>query len=79
MLEVEKDLESGEKDQKMPPRRNFVGKGFATIELVSRIVLKVVVRFWRLCTTGLLVIVLVFCVHGGILAFLLLVLGVLGE
>ena len=63
----------------MPGRRSFIGKGFSTIELVSRVVLAVVVRFWRLCTTGLLVIILLFCVHGGILAFTFLVLGILGK
>ncbi|KAK7091462.1 protein ABHD13-like [Littorina saxatilis] len=67
-----------ETDQTMPGRRSFVGKGLATIELVSRIVLAVVVRFWRLCTTGLLIIILLFCIHGGILAFTFLVLGILG-
>lgn len=71
--------DSKETDTSMPGRRNFVGKGFATIELVSRIVLAVIVRFWRLCTTGLLMIILLFCVHGGILAFTFLVLGVLGK
>lgn len=72
------DCESGASDAKMPARRNIVGKGFATIELVSRVALAVIVRFWRLCTTGLLVIILIFCIHGGLLAFTFLLLGLLG-
>ncbi|KAL8558237.1 hypothetical protein ACOMHN_040935 [Nucella lapillus] len=77
MINEQPDAESKE-DSKMPGKRNFIGKGFKTIEFVSRLVLAVVVRFWRLCTTGLLIIVLLFCVHGGVLAFTFLVLGILG-
>ena len=79
MINQESVPKKKETDPNMPGRRNFVRKGFATIELVSRIVLAIVVRFWRLCTTGLLVIILLFCVHGGILAFSFLVLGILGK
>ena len=79
MINQQTGTKSKETDPNMPGRRSFVGKGFSTIELVSRVVLAVVVRFWRLCTTGLLVIILLFCVHGGILAFTFLVLGILGK
>lgn len=78
---MSKDQKSPENEiaSKMPPGRNSLGKGFAMIELISRIILAVVVRFWRLCTTGLLFIVLVFCIQGGVLAFILLVFGILGK
>ena len=79
MINEKTVTDSKETEANMPGKRNAIGKGFATIELISRIVLAVVVRFWRLCTTGLLIIILLFCVHGGILAFTFLVLGILGK
>lgn len=78
MIDDQADPLLSESKPNMPSRRTFFGKGFATFELLGRVVLAVVCKFWKLCSTGLLIIVLLFSIHGGALAFTFLVFGVLG-
>ena len=63
---------------KMQYWRVFAKKGKATLYLLSKITIAVFARFWRLCTVGLLVVVLLFCVYGGVLALAFIILGVFG-
>ncbi|XP_064605385.1 protein ABHD13-like [Liolophura sinensis] len=52
--------------------------GFRTIELVSRITIMLIVRFWKLCTSALLLLLLTFWMSGGLVTFLLLCFAVIG-
>lgn len=78
MIDDQEDPLLRESKPKMASRRTFLGKSFASIDLFGRVVLAVVFKFWKLCTTGLLVIVLLLTIHGGALAFTFLVFGILG-
>ncbi|XP_069105736.1 protein ABHD13-like [Argopecten irradians] len=55
-----------------------MGKGFRTIELVTRLVFAVVMRFWKLCTTAVLILLLAFWMTGGVVTFLLLIFALVG-
>lgn len=55
-----------------------MGKGFRTIELVTRLVFAVVMRFWKLCTTAVLILLLAFWMTGGVVTFLLLIFALAG-
>jgi hypothetical protein len=66
-------------DSDMALRRTFFKNSLLWIRFLSQIFLAVIIKFWRLCTTGLLIIVLLFFMHGGALAFTFLVFGVLGR
>lgn len=64
---------------KMPSRgRNFFKKTLMTVEILIRLALIIVSRFWKMCTTGLLIFTLLFWTQGGSYAFCFFVLGVLG-
>ncbi|KAK6168172.1 hypothetical protein SNE40_022050 [Patella caerulea] len=59
-------------------KRDYVGSGFSTIQIVSRIVLAVMLEFWKICTSALLMVLLIFWFQGGFLASLVLVVAVFG-
>ncbi|XP_041360811.1 protein ABHD13-like [Gigantopelta aegis] len=63
---------------KMPVKTSVIGSGFATIELVSSLVMAVLSRFWKLSSTALLIILLVFWFEGGLGASFMLILAVFG-
>ncbi|XP_059139107.1 protein ABHD13-like [Physella acuta] len=63
----------------MPSRgRNFFKKCLATIEILVRLALMIVSRFWKMCTTGLLIVTLLFWTEGGTYAFCFFIFGVFG-
>lgn len=53
-------------------------RGFHTIELVSRAVLIILMKFWRICTSLVLILLLSYWLYGGILVFFLLIMAILG-
>ncbi|XP_060064455.1 protein ABHD13-like isoform X2 [Ylistrum balloti] len=55
-----------------------MGKGFRTIELITRLVFAVVMRFWKLCTSAALILLLAFWTTGGVITFLLLIFALVG-
>ncbi|KAJ8322008.1 hypothetical protein KUTeg_000479, partial [Tegillarca granosa] len=57
---------------------NKMGKGFRTIELISRVVIAVISRFWKLCMSTALMLLLIFWFNGGALTLILLIFSVLG-
>lgn len=57
---------------------NKMGKGFRTIELISRVVIAVISRFWKLCMSTALMLLLIFWFNGGALTLTLLIFSVLG-
>lgn len=52
--------------------------GFRTIEIVGRLVFAIMMKFWALCTTALLILLLLFWLYGGFVAFSLLTVAVIG-
>ncbi|OWF36310.1 protein ABHD13-like [Mizuhopecten yessoensis] len=55
-----------------------MGKGFRTIEWVTRLIFAVVMRFWKLCTSAALILLLAFWTTGGVVTFLLLIFALIG-
>ena len=53
--------------------------GFRTIEIVGRLVFAIIMKCWGLCTTALLILLLTFWLYGGLVAFSLLCVAVLGK
>lgn len=53
--------------------------GFRTIEIVGRLVFAIMMKFWALCTTALLILLLLFWLYGGFVAFSLLTVAVIGK
>lgn len=49
------------------------------IELIVRLVLVVLSKFWKLCTSAGLILLLVFWYYGGLLTFILLLIGGFGR
>ncbi|XP_046583864.1 protein ABHD13-like [Haliotis rubra] len=72
------ELDKKETEEMAETKKRRAGAGFAMIELISRLVLAVMTRFWKLCSTALLIILLVFWFEGGMLASFLLVMALLG-
>ena len=70
------DVEDYEESEKMA---RTSAKQLVLINFLGRLAWAVVLRFWRLCTTGLLIIILLYCLHGGYLAFAFLVFGMMGK
>lgn len=65
--------------ERMPPTsRNLFRKVLATIEILVRLALMIISRFWKMCTTGLLIVTLLFWTEGGSYAFCFFMLGVFG-
>lgn len=64
----------------MLPNNNFSPKktGFKSIEKIGRIVLMIVLRFWKACTAGLLLLFLLYVLYGGIITLFLLTGAILG-
>ena len=56
-----------------------MGKGFRSIELVYRLVLAVLTRFWKLCTSAALILMLVFWMQGGLLTLFLFIFALIGK
>ena len=56
-----------------------MGKGFRIIELVACIVFAVVKKFWKLCTSIGLILLLTFWYHGGYITLLLLGFALMGK
>ena len=53
--------------------------GFKTIETIGRLVLHVILRFWRACSAAMLTLLLLYWLYGGVVSFLLLMAAVLGA
>ncbi|KAK2551511.1 Protein ABHD13 [Acropora cervicornis] len=69
-----------EKGQAMPrTKKSIENTGFKTIETVGRLVLHVVLRFWRACSAAMLTLLLLYWLYGGVVSFLLLMAAVLGA
>ncbi|KAI8776821.1 alpha/beta hydrolase domain-containing protein 13 [Biomphalaria glabrata] len=73
------DIKSPLLTENMPSRSsNIFRKILATVEILLRLALMIVSRFWKMCTTGLLIVTLLFWTEGGTYAFCFFVLGVFG-
>lgn len=53
--------------------------GFKTIEKVGRLVLFIILRFWRFCSAAMLTLLLLYWLYGGVVIFLLLTAAVFGA
>lgn len=53
--------------------------GFRTIETIGRLVLNIIIRFWKACSIGLLLVFLLFWLYGGITTLLLLTCAFVGA
>ena len=53
--------------------------GFKTIQLIGRLVLALIIRFWKACSIGLLLVFLLFWLYGGITTMLLLTCAFVGA
>lgn len=60
-------------------KHNKMGKGFRTIELISHIVIAVISRFWKLCMSTGLMLLLIFWFNGGALTLILLIFSLIGN
>lgn len=58
---------------------NMERTGFKTIETIGRLVLFIVLRFWRFCSAAMLTLLLLYWLYGGVVIFLLLTAAVLGA
>ena len=69
-----------EVDPNMPrTKQSIEHTGFKTIETIGRIVLHVVLRFWRACSAALLIVLLLYWLYGGVVSFLLLSAALFGA
>ena len=69
-----------EADPAMPrTKQSLQHTGFKTIETVGRLVLHVVLRFWRACSAAMLTLLLLYWLYGGVVSFLLLTAAVFGA
>lgn len=69
-----------EGDQAMPKtKQSLQHTGFKTIETIGRLVLHVVLRFWRFCSAAMLTLLLLYWLYGGVVSFLLLTAAVFGA
>lgn len=75
---VEKGSHNGTVQSRLSKNSNEMGKGFRTIEFITRLTFAVVVRFWKLCTSAALILLLVFWMTGGLLTLLLLIFALIG-
>ena len=53
--------------------------GFRTIQIIGRLVFALIMKFLGLCTTALLILLLMFWLYGGVVALSLLIVAVAGE
>jgi len=53
--------------------------GFKTIQIIGRLVLSLILRFWKACSVGLLLVFLLFWLYGGITTLLLLSCAFIGA
>ncbi|XP_066926422.1 protein ABHD13-like [Clytia hemisphaerica] len=53
--------------------------GFKTIQLIGRLVIILIIRFWKACSIGLLLVFLLFWLYGGIATMLLLTCAFVGA
>jgi len=62
------------------PTSNFppTNTGFKGIEKIGKLVLLIVLRFWKACTAGLLLLFLLYVLYGGIITLFLLTGAILG-
>lgn len=67
-------------DAAMPRTKKSVEHtGFKTIETIGRLVLHVILRFWRACSAAMLTLLLLYWLYGGVVSFLLLMAAVFGA
>ncbi|XP_005100785.1 protein ABHD13 [Aplysia californica] len=62
----------------MSKSRNICRKIAASVEILLRLLVMIISRFWKMCTTGLLIVTLLFWTEGGSYAFCFFILGVIG-
>ncbi|KAJ7361797.1 Alpha/beta hydrolase domain-containing protein 13 [Desmophyllum pertusum] len=69
-----------ESDPAMPrTKQSIEHTGFKTIETIGRLVLHVILRFWRACSAAMLTLLLLYWLYGGVVSFLLLAAAVFGA
>ena len=69
-----------ESDPAMPRTKHSIEHtGFKTIETIGKLVLHVVLRFWRACSAAMLTLLLLYWLYGGVVSFLLLTAAVFGA
>lgn len=68
---------SSTEDPNLPSKMEKTG--FKTIETVGRLVLLIILRFWRFCSAAMLTLLLLYWLYGGVVIFLLLTAAVLGA
>ncbi len=51
----------------------------STIGIIAHFVLKAIMKFWALCTSTLLILLLTYWFYGGIFSFMLLIFALLGK
>ena len=67
-------------DAAMPrTKKSIEHTGFKTIETIGRLVLHVILRFWRACSAAMLTLLLLYWLYGGVVSFLLLMAAVFGA
>lgn len=68
-----------ESDKMVKTKDSWERTGFHTIERVGRLVLFVIMRFWRACSAATLTLLLLYWLYGGVVSFLLLTAAVFGA
>ena len=63
----------------MAKSRSSWRKVAVTLEIVFRLLAMIFSRFWKLCTTGLLIVTLLFVTEGGSYAAMFFFFGIIGE
>ena len=60
-------------------KRSIEHTGFKSIETVGKMVLFIILRFWRACSAAVLTLFLLYWLYGGVVIFLLFTAAVLGA
>lgn len=69
-----------EADSTMPrTKKSIEHTGFKTIESIGKLVLHLILRFWRACSAAMLTLLLLYWLYGGVVSFLLLTAAVFGA
>lgn len=62
-------------EESLIPKEQKMGSKLRVLEIVTRLVFSVLSKFWKLCASAGLILVLVFWYYGGLLTFALLLVG----
>lgn len=58
---------------------NKMSSGQSSCRIIIVIILHVMMKFWKLCTTGLLILLLLYWFYGNLVTFVLFVSAILGK